>query len=287
MGFLALVEPGSLFQLYMGAIAALGLSFLQLYARPHRSPSDNLLAMVSATALTLTMLESLGVQMLNLKPDLSAVGTVAVQTLGFGEHALNYIVAALILCALLVLLAATYIFSLELSKVDPVLRYDNGEHVTVPRTKGTYHLFLSHVWGSGQDQMRIVKDRLKAMVLNVQVFLDVDDLEYGRGKEYLDRAEVCLIFVSKGYFQSVNCMRELLRAVMQGKRIVALLETEERHGGMTLEQVKVELGEADGKYCSRWGDANLSEEVKGWLANDERGQRQASGLKARGWQADR
>ena len=42
-----------------------------------------------------------------------------------------------------------------------------------------YHLFLSHVWGTGQDQMRIVKQRLLEMMPDMagHVFLDVDDLE--------------------------------------------------------------------------------------------------------------
>ena len=269
VGFLALVEPGSLFQLYLSVVAALAFSLLQLYTRPYRNASDNWLSMISASALTLTMLESLGVQMLNLKPDLKAVGIVALETLGFGADALAYIAGTLIVCALFVILAATYVFVQELSMADPVLRYDDGEHVALTQTKGHYHLFLSHVWGSGQDQMRIVKDRLRSMVLNVQVFLDVDDLAEGKGGEYVDCSTAFLIFVSKGYFQSVNCMRELLRAVMKGKPIVALVEPEQKHGGMTRQEVQQELREADGKYCARWGDANLSDEVRDWLANDE------------------
>lgn len=36
---------------------------------------------------------------------------------------------------------------------------------------GEYHLFLSHVWGSGQDQMRIVKQRLLEMIPDLSIFL--------------------------------------------------------------------------------------------------------------------
>ena len=39
-----------------------------------------------------------------------------------------------------------------------------------------------------------------------QVFLDVDDLKEGRGAEYVDLSHVLLVFVSAGYFHSVNCM---------------------------------------------------------------------------------
>jgi hypothetical protein len=34
-----------------------------------------------------------------------------------------------------------------------------------------FHLFLSHVWGTGQDQMRIVKQRMREMLPDVEVFL--------------------------------------------------------------------------------------------------------------------
>jgi hypothetical protein len=41
-----------------------------------------------------------------------------------------------------------------------------GAEVNVPEltTDAHFHLFLSHVWGTGQDQMRIVKIRLLEMV---------------------------------------------------------------------------------------------------------------------------
>ena len=43
-----------------------------------------------------------------------------------------------------------------------------------PILNGGYHIFLSHVWGTGQDQMRIIKQRLLEMVPELSVFLDVD-----------------------------------------------------------------------------------------------------------------
>ena len=77
-----------------------------------------------------------------------------------------------------------------------------------------FHLFLSHVWGTGQDQMRIVKQRLVEMLPDIRVFLDVDDLKEGKGAEYVDASGLTLIFVSDGYFTSPNCLRELLRAAV-------------------------------------------------------------------------
>ena len=37
----------------------------------------------------------------------------------------------------------------------------------------SFHLFLSHAWGTGQDQMRIVKLRLLEMLPDARIFLDV------------------------------------------------------------------------------------------------------------------
>ena len=80
---------------------------------------------------------------------------------------------------------------------------------------------------------------------------DVDDLKEGKGAEYVDASSVSLIFCSKGYFASPNCMREILRAVVTGKPMVALLEPEASHGGMTQEQIYEQLVNADAP-CERW-----------------------------------
>ena len=46
------------------------------------------------------------------------------------------------------------------------------EFVTVSQLEeGKFHLFLSHSWGTGQDQMRVIKQRLLEMMPNVRVFL--------------------------------------------------------------------------------------------------------------------
>ena len=50
-----------------------------------------------------------------------------------------------------------------------------------------YHIFLSHVWGTGQDQMRIVKQRLLEMMPDLRVFLDVDG---SRALSLIDRASL-------------------------------------------------------------------------------------------------
>jgi hypothetical protein len=62
----------------------------------------------------------------------------------------------------------------ELASKARRLRYrSNDVEVNVPKiSSNEFHLFLSHVWGTGQDQMRIVKERLGSMVPDLRVFLE-------------------------------------------------------------------------------------------------------------------
>ena len=77
-----------------------------------------------------------------------------------------------------------------------------------------------------------VKTRLLEMIPGIKAFLDVDDLKEGKGAEYVDVSSVSLVFCSRGYFESANCMRELLRAVVTRKPILPLLEPEQNKGGL-------------------------------------------------------
>lgn len=64
----------------------------------------------------------------------------------------------------------------------------------------TWHLFLSHIWGTGQDQCATIKRQLCLLMPDVSIFLDVDDLEsIDLLEEYIDSSAVVAIFVSKGY----------------------------------------------------------------------------------------
>ena len=65
-----------------------------------------------------------------------------------------------------------------------------------------WHLFLSHIWGTGQDQCALIKRQLCLLIPGVKIFLDVDDLaDIGALEEYVDMTAVIAIFASKGYFK--------------------------------------------------------------------------------------
>jgi hypothetical protein len=46
--------------------------------------------------------------------------------------------------------------------------------VLLLRAGERYHLFLSHVWSTGQDQCAVIKRQLQLLLPGVVIFLDVD-----------------------------------------------------------------------------------------------------------------
>ena len=79
--------------------------------------------------------------------------------------------------------------------------------------------------------MRVIKQRLKEMIPDCVCFLDVDDMVMGRGLEYVDLSATILAFCTERYLKSSACACELLRAVVQDRPIIALLEVDPQLGG--------------------------------------------------------
>jgi len=99
-----------------------------------------------------------------------------------------------------------------------------------------YHLFLSHVWSSGQDQVAVIKRKLQLTLPGCEIFLDVDDLEdIGNLEDYVEASQCILIFLSKGYFYSANCLRELDFALAARKPLCLVHEKDPRKGGVSLD----------------------------------------------------
>ena len=94
-------------------------------------------------------------------------------------------------------------------------QHSKNEASLLKLSKGTrQHLFLSHVWKTGQDQARVIKQLLKEVLPGIRVFLDVDDLtDVSLLESEIDASCKVLVFVSSGYFESKNCLRELVRAI--------------------------------------------------------------------------
>jgi len=109
-----------------------------------------------------------------------------------------------------------------------------------------YHLFLSHVWSTGQDAVATIKRQLQLLLRDVSVFLDVDDLQSIDDLElYVEQSDTMLLFLSKGYFVSRNCIREVVATLEQAKKYVFAHEADPDKGGATVEELKKELKNKD------------------------------------------
>ena len=77
-----------------------------------------------------------------------------------------------------------------------------------------------------------------------RIFLDVEDLEdIGDLELYVESSSVVLIFLSRGYFLSKNCMREVAAAIEMNKPIVLVHELNPSKGGASLQALKAECPE--------------------------------------------
>ena len=267
VGIFGIVWPDTIPQLIIATLYSIIYLILQMQVQPYKTPADNFLAAVSSGAiLTLFFIASaskaaslLDIEMVFefLSPTLREVYTIPEVTVTF----ITFIAAVLVFVLMAaIVVQQTHADTARRAKETRALRARRLQYVKTladavpPRIKpNEYHLFLSHVWGTGQDQMRIVKTRMLEMMPDSQVFLDVDDLEDISDLEgYIDRTHLVLIYCSQGYFQSKNCMREIRSSVRKGKRLLPIIDPEKPKGGLTREEIEQQLIEADASYA-KWG----------------------------------
>jgi len=275
VGLLIVFKPGSIEQLAVGTILALIYCVVQVQAAPYARISDNFLASVASLCLVAVLLCCTYYKFAALTevPELVALMSASQQRIyNIGYFQLTVSLFVSIAATVLILgVIVFFIFTAEHRRQKEAsrhakarrLRYlKDDQEVTGPQVNAdNWSLFLSHVWSTGQDQMRIVKQRLIEMVPDLKVFLDVDDLqEIGDLEGYIDRSHHVLVFATSGYFQSRNCLRELLRSVFSRKPIIALLEPETRKGGLTQAQIRVELQGSSDAFVSM----GLTDEMESW-----------------------
>jgi hypothetical protein len=126
----------------------------------------------------------------------------------------------LVVALLSVLLIAMLVITEEVTSAvkAATLRHQNSKQALIlPQyaRPTRYHLFLSHVWSTGQDQVQAIKKELELLVPTIKVFLDVEDLDNIGGLETkIEESDVTLLFLTDGYFASWNVLREVRHAVM-------------------------------------------------------------------------
>jgi len=128
-----------------------------------------------------------------------------------------------------------------------------------------FHLFLSHIWSSGQDQVANIKRKLQLMLTGCQIFLDVDNLDdTGDLEQYVGVSQCILIFLSRGYFFSTNCLREVNCTIEKCKPLILVHEKDEDRGGVPLKTLREdceskgrEIREIfEGRYIITWHRVN-------------------------------
>jgi hypothetical protein len=70
----------------------------------------------------------------------------------------------------------------------------------------------------------------------------------------LQKAALCMgVWCTQGYFQSRNCMRELVSTTKMEKRIIALMEPDMQRGGLSVADVQEQLSSAEASHYATWG----------------------------------
>ena len=270
VGLMVVVKPGSILQIAMACIYSILYLVFQMEAKPYLNISDDYLANVCSFSIVLVYVSCLFIK-IDALTELQGVQTVLSLDL---KDMFDVPASALIISLYISVLGSIGVSAYlgvrqvrakrkqrereaKASKARKLRYVHNGEEVVPPKVAANgYHLFLSHVWATGQDQVRVMKQRLKEMCPAFSVFLDVDDLEDISDLEgYIDHTSTVLIFCSQGYFASKNCMREIRSAVRKGKPLLAVLEPEVGKGGLSVSEITHQLLAADDNYA-RWGFAD-------------------------------
>ena len=75
-----------------------------------------------------------------------------------------------------------------------------------------FHVYLGHLWSSGQVQTAAIKRKLQLLLPGIAVFLADDDLDDESNlAAYVEESQSFIAFLSKGYFFDALCLDELDR----------------------------------------------------------------------------
>jgi hypothetical protein len=126
---------------------------------------------------------------------------------------------------------------------------------------------LACVATRGQDVCKLLKQRCREICPSMHVFLDVEDLASGSGTKEVDHSRCIVVFAMPVYFEKINCVKELTRAVVRHKQITLLLPDAEVHGVFTHSMIaeivtedwvaKWKLGKKLAEWANDWGVAEV------------------------------
>ena len=227
VGFVVFFPPGSLLQLVWALNIAISTMAIKVHVRPFRYPVLSYLSLVASLATIFILLMCLVLRTGTLVQELRQTDVVQRSVWKFLEFDLSQNLTIMFSSSILVFATSFYfmVWSMREQKTLPHVRHKSGKPAQLKKllqrktrsgevVDTHQHAFLSHVWVTGQDQVRVIKSLLREVLPGIRIFLDVDDLnDIGKLEEEIVSSQKTLVFVSKGYFESKNCLRELVRAL--------------------------------------------------------------------------
>eukprot|EP00964_Phaeocystis_antarctica_P058161 scaffold34484_cov63-Phaeocystis_antarctica.AAC.6 len=182
-GFVLLIPTeADLWRIFLGVLTAIGYLSLIQYVQPYKNNGLNQLAVATQFSLVCVFLGGAFIKLFSGDGVDSTTCDDAEDASETNEDNIFTIVGIMAGFNFAVLLLYGFLAAKQFSSASSVLPsirlVATGR---VPELKlekrHRYHLFLSHVWSSGQDQMATLKRELQLLIYGVNVFLDVDDLE--------------------------------------------------------------------------------------------------------------
>ncbi len=168
---LMVLAQGSIMQLVFGTLLSVVFLLFQVQAAPYAAMDDDFLASALNFGLVAIFLSSIAFKYDELirLDDFDAKMSIEQKDYYIVSQSLLVfimtvgVLGAMILSFVLFLMQFTFEVRRQrhealAAKARRLRNKENNEMVQAPRLKeGHFHVFLSHVWASGQDQMRVVK----------------------------------------------------------------------------------------------------------------------------------
>jgi hypothetical protein len=108
----------------------------------------------------------------------------------------------------------------------------------------SFHTFMSHAWSTGQDTAHVIVRRVQTLLPTIRVWLDVDCIEdVSSLAESVAQSSSMALLLTRGYFASKNCRKELYAALESGTPLILIHEADEGKGGAPLNEMVAECRE--------------------------------------------
>jgi hypothetical protein len=234
-GFVVFLEKGSIFRPAVGMMVLLAYITLIIKLVPYKATVDNHLAMCANMAQFLSL----------------AGGLLAMVETGFvsvGEYSMGYdgdsLSVFLIGCFVAVLFIGVVFVSTDVRTLgrSPLIRDDIGNPLVLSKMEeGFYHLFLSHVQGTGEQQCDALKRELELLVPSMKIFKPSENTGNTGSLICIANSDSVLVFLTSGFFSSWGPLLETHEALRLKKNAILMRETVLMHGGGEFSLVSEEL----------------------------------------------